>query len=545
MTTTRSVFKRSVASLTQDERRHGERFVDMQLAMTSWETGQRLLTVGGIWDKRAKRYVGNAPTEHTIALQPAQMDAAPWLCEWFARFAASRHAAEPAAAWADFDRAWSVLFHGGRRGGKSHLACVALAAFAVMVPGTTCWAVSPTEERTEELRAAIASVLPRAWYRYSKDKLVFRLVNHAQIIQRSGHKAENLKAGGVGLALYNEGQQMNEKGYLQLRGATADSGSLTIVTANPPDRPIGRWVEQYAEEVRSGKRRSARTFFFDWRKNPFIERASLEDMADETDDTTFRREILGEFVPIGDVVFHAWSDRASIREVPDGFRDTTRAFTKRMLGREFDHVVGCDFDKVPHLAGAVIKVFEKPTELDDVAELAEIPSGVPLYWVVDEAIVELSDEDGLIDALEDLCLDPRCTAVIADASGDYQDVERTRGRGSWDWFRSRGWRYLFYPDPNMKRNPNIIERCKAGNALLKSHTGKRRLFSLPRNEHVNRAMKLWELEYMAPYRRSTWAHACDAVTYPCWRFEGRRRQRSKAEYKSVKRFSRRRLFRGI
>ncbi len=252
-------------------------------------------------------------------------------------------------------------------------------------------------------------------------------------------------------------------------------------------------------------------------------------------------------MPLGDVVFHAWSDRASIRPVPRAFRDITREFTKRKLGREFDHVVGCDFDKVPHLAGAVFKVFEKPAALDRLPALAEIPSGVPLYWVVSEAIVKLSDEDGLIDALEnldiDMGLDPARTAVICDASGlTSQDTARS-GRTSGEWFRARGWRYLFYPDESMRRNPDVIERCKLGNALLKSHTGQRRLFSVPENEHINSAMKLWELKNMAPYRKSRWAHACDAVTYPCWRFEGRRRKRGKAAYTSVKRFSRRRLFR--
>ena len=59
-----------------------------------------------------------------------------------------------------------------------------------------------------------------------------------------------------------------------------------------------------------------------------------------------------------------------------------------MPGRAYDHVVGCDLDKVPHLAGAVFEVYEKPVELarelDADPELAKIPSGVPLYWVVNE-----------------------------------------------------------------------------------------------------------------------------------------------------------------
>ena len=107
---------------------------------------------------------------------------------------------------------------------------------------------------------------------------------------------------------------------------------------------------------------------------------------------------------------------------------------KEVGGKVTDQVVGCDFDEVPHLAGAVFEVYEKPVELASVLdgnpELAEIPAGVPLYWVVNEAIVELSDEDGLIDALEELGLKPSTTAIICDASGlTAQDTHRT-GRTS-------------------------------------------------------------------------------------------------------------------
>lgn len=543
--------KLSVAKCVEHEHSRGVRFVDLQLGLACHETGDRLLSVGGRWDKAEKRYTAGAEFERLVHIQAAQIEAAQWLCDWIVRYEEARTAKaarQPTdRIWQDFGPVYSALFHGGRRAGKSHLACLALVLYALVVPGSVCWAVSPREKETEELRAALAKLMPRSWYRYLKDDLTFYLVNGSQITLRSGYKSGNLKAGGLGMALYNEGQKMDESGFIQLRGAVSDSGALTLITANPPDRPIGRWIEDYVDEVRSGKRRTGRTFFFDWRKNPFIERASLAALAEETDEKTFRREILGEFVPIGDVVFHSWSDRASIRPAPleaDGFRDITRVFTKQRLGRPFEHVVGCDFDKMPHLSGAVFKVFEKTAAAANIGEYADIPIGVPLYWVVDEAIVQLSDEDGLIDALEGIGLDPATTGVIADASGEYQDVARTRGRSSWDWFRARGWRFLFYPDASMKKNPDIVERCKVGNALLKSHADHRRLFSVPENRHINRAMKLWELRHMAPYRKSKWAHACDAVTYPCWRFEGRRRKKTKAEYKSVKRFSRRRMFKG-
>jgi hypothetical protein len=196
-----SAISLSVARVLEDQRDSQNRYIDMQLAIECHETGERLVTLGGVWDKREKRYVGCAETEHVIRIQPAQIKAARWLCAWFRRYAQAqaRKAAgdDDAAVWRGFGRAYSVLFYGGRRAGKSHLACVALVMFAVMRPCTLCWAVSPTEEQTEELRAAIASLLPARWHRYRKEEMTFTLANRARIRQRSGFNDENLKAGGL------------------------------------------------------------------------------------------------------------------------------------------------------------------------------------------------------------------------------------------------------------------------------------------------------------------------------------------------------------
>lgn len=515
----------SIARLLEAERDSHERYVDLCIVLRVRGSGETLIRVGGRWDKREKRYVGPARRGKVVWVHKGQLPAARWFCEWLRRYVSGD--------WEGFRRVWSALFVGGRRGGKSHLGVVCLALFALTVPRSNVWAVSPAQEETDELEQALLKLLPRRWFRYrGSPKYEFRLANGARIFLRSGAKPSTLKRGRCDFCLYNEGQNMTEKGFLQIRGGTSDSGSLTIVAANPPDTPGGLWVQDFYEGALAGKRK-AEVFQFDPQLNPFITLQSLLDIADETDEKTYRREVLGEFVPIGDTVLYAWSDAYSIADVPEHFEDITREFTKRHLGRAFDHVIGADFQKSPHMAAAVFKVFVDPTD----------PKRTPLLWLIDEVIVEEADEDDLIDAIEERGYNPRTTGVIGDASGEWQDAERTRGRGSFDWFRKRGWRFIYPPDPKMQKNPDIVERCKVGNSLLRSHSGNRRLFSCKRNARMNRSLKHWEMKNGAPHRRSEFAHACDAVTYVCWRFFPRRRATGKAGYRSVKKLGRRKSMR--
>ncbi len=55
--------------------------------------------------------------------------------------------------------------------------------------------------------------------------------------------------------------------------------------------------------------------------------------ADLNDPITFAREVEGKMTPIGDIVFHSWSDAESVREPPAHFLDVTAETTKRVLGK--------------------------------------------------------------------------------------------------------------------------------------------------------------------------------------------------------------------
>jgi hypothetical protein len=496
------------------ERRHdvAHRYIDCQLRVVYRDDRSRcatLMTVGGRWDRQERVYDGPTERERIIEIHPGQRDAAEWWCEWLRRYLADD--------WDGYERAWSALLHGGRRAGKSHLALVALVMYAIAVPESIVWAVAPTDPKTAELRRALgspgrAALMPRAWYRWLKEDRVFRLCNGSEILLQSGKT--DLKEGRVDLALYNEGQLMRADGYAQIRGGIADRGGMVLIAANPPDRPIGRWIAEYHDRVKAGKQ-AGRLFWFDPFRNPHINHDALRTLESELDEDSYAREVLGQFRPIGDVVLHAFSREQNVRPVPTRYIDVTATWCGRLGLPASEWILGADFDKYPELAGVVCKLYEDPDRPGEV-----------MLWVLHEAIAHKSDEDGLIDELEALTdargrplLDKRRCVVVADASGRFQGTKRLPDRYSWDYFKARKWR-VRAPDRRSKKNPVIMERVKRANAMFCARSGTRRVFVHPRCRDVIRALCEWPNRNGIPYRRSPWAHKCDAVTYVVWRVFG-------------------------
>jgi hypothetical protein len=522
-----------------------------------WRTDdeEEVLRVGGRWDRVQRRWVGDVGQVAVIRITRggAQEKGARWLAGWFRAHVGGDWTTHQ--RWDDKARkmvrsVWSVLLSGGRRSGKSHLACAALAIFATLYPESIVWAVSPTQDETAELEKALRKMLPAAWYRYrgagSGKVSTFTLLHGGQILLLSGFKPRGLRRGRVDLVLYNEGQNMTKAGYVQLRAAIADSGGLVLIAANPPDAPIGQWIEDHQEGIGAGKIDGIH-FEFNPEDNPWIEMDALHSMAAEVDEITYDRDVLGLFRPIGDLVMHAWNDRESKRSVPIGFVDVTQEVTLHHLGRAFPWVVGMDFQQTPHMAAVILKFFRDPAD----------PTNDLLTWVVGEVVAPNTDEDGLVTALE--CADrwtpvgyqdgagyePDECAVIMDASGWFQDGEHTRGKTSDIKLKARRWRWLYKPQKDSDRNPDIIERVKAGNARLRTADKRRHMFVTPQCVEVARALKYWENRNGVPYRRSNYAHVCDATTYPIYRFFGRPKVKKKPTFTPVNPATRADMMRGI
>lgn len=559
--------QRYVEILLEHQREASSRYVDLCISLrvchldtTGPEpryltsTDEELCRIGGRWDRKRKRWAGEARTGVIVRVPQGsdQEQPARWLAEWFrraSRGSKGKHWAEPATipgrVSVAFRRVWTLMLVGGRRGGKSHLAVVALVMVCVLSPRTWTWAISPTQDETDELEQAIRAFVPRKWFKVRIGKtnktVIFKFANHSRILFLSGHKPRALKRGRVDLALYNEAQNMYKAGWRQLRGAIADRGGLVILACNPPDAEIGRWIEEVFEQARA-KSIAAEAFHLRGSNNPFVSAEALEDMRREVDEVTARKEIDGEMgVPIGDVVFHGWSDAETVRDVPPHFIDVTAEVTRKHFGRPFGYVVGMDFQKTPHMCAAIVKLFRDPADADN-----EV-----LAWIVDEVVVENADEDDLVDGLEQLerWLQPIEAAVlrraeadtyrgwaaagdppgapvhcciVADASGWFQDGAHQKGRRSDRALAARNWSFAFKPQKDSDRNPEISERVKITNTRLKTSSGRRRMFSSKHCLRINRAMRDWENNKTtgAPNKHSELAHLCDAVSYIIYRLFG-------------------------
>jgi hypothetical protein len=525
----------------QKRREHGpqgERFSPIRIDLcreprTAGGEPELLESYGGLWDRRRKDYVDEADEACRFTLHEGQMDVARWFVEWTRAYARGERLEVDVVTGNDnrVERrvVRSMTMAGGRRGGKTNAAVKFAACFAVMRPRSRVWLVSEDFPKTEELELDLLGLLPSTWYVHlGAPWYKFTLVNGSIIWLRSAHDPEKLKRGRCDFAVFNEAQNIAKRAYVNVRGALSDKGGLCVLAANPPDQPIGQWVDEHVEET-VAKRRAAVYFFIDPRKNPHIDYGGLEDLRSEVDDRTYAIEVLGEFRPRTDVVFHAWSPRFNVRPVPTDAEEVTDEFLRKHFGRPFGAFVGADFQLTPHQAGVVGRIWSKDAVEDRRLRMFE-KAGI---YYVDEAVVEQGDENDLIDALEGKGLRGDDTAVIADASGEWQDAERTRGRGSFDIFRRRGWKWIYPPDPSSKRNPHVTERVKVANARMKTADGERHLFSAPENLHLNRALRLWENKNGIPFRRSEHAHLCDAATYPLWRFYPRKVPRGRIEYRGL------------
>lgn len=431
-------------------------------------------------------------------------------------------------------RVWSALFGGGRRGGKTDLAVKVAIAFAVMVPFSRVWLVSPAQPETEELELVLESLLPTGWFKkLGAPWYTYTLPNGSKIWLRSAHDPKKLKRGRCDFAILNEAQNMARQAYTNVRGALADNAGFCILAANPPDHELGQWVYEYHEEAEAGRRPSM-VFHFDPRENPHVEIEALEALEGEVDDRTYAIEILGQFLPPKDVVFYSLS-QDNIRERPD-FGSVTAEFLKANAhgSHEFDRVVGLDFQKKPHQVAITYEFFANPDPLD--------PD--PLMWITDETYCEDATEQDLIDALEAKGYTGDRTLCIGDGSGDWQNSERTVGGRSFDEFRKRGWIWIYAPDApqGRKKNPDVMDRLGVANARMKSlvvganrviQAVRRHLMIDPRCWQTVKAFKNWKNLHGFPNKRSPFAHAGDAATYPIWYFYPKRLQPTGVEWKRL------------
>jgi hypothetical protein len=306
---------------------------------------------------------------------------------------------------------------------------------------------------------------------------------------------------------------------------------LIITAANPPDvGDKGEWVADLAVGADRGDLLHARYFFFDPLLNPHINQTALRALAAKMDSHTFDVQVRGMFLMKPDVVLHSWSRQQNERPVPtlgECTAEFIEHFEKR-AGRT--DIIGVDPQKFPWVAGVRFRVFRNPlsSRMEDA-----------FLWGVGESFIEKGDEIACAKKFRRSGVDPHTTLTVMDASGEWQQGERSeekqradfKGTGSFDMWRSVGFDWIVKPDPEMEKNPEIKDRARAANARIGSADGQRHVFLDPKLcPTMCESIPKWKtMPNGLPSRSSKHAHGGDALTYVIWRFFPRREERDTTE----------------
>lgn len=478
-----------------------DRLVDLACEFVDGQTGELLWSVGGRWDVDEREWSAQEPeTGLRFEMFGDQLEPARFFGAWFAH----RLGGAPMSV-----EIYAALLLGGSRAGKTHLGIRLPIAAAVAIPGARIWVIAETELAFDECETELDETIPPGWARKRANMYLF--ANGARIVLRSGRSAHRLKRGRCDFAFVNEAQNMGQRVYDMLRMRTSDTGGIVVFAANPPnDNPEGEWVAQWADDVAVGKRGNTKVFGFDPRRNPMINQRQLEALRSETDWRTYQIEVLGRRLPPSNAVCHAFEAERNLATELDGEDVTAQLAKRQRLGPDVETVVGLDFQRAPHCCGVGLRAYEV--------------AGVVRLHAVLEVIVEMGDELALSEAMLEAGLDPATTALVADASGDWQGVDRSHGNKARERsltshaiLRAEGWR-VYLPDRDRRGNPPVIERTKNANRLLCSADGT--AFAYFDEERVPRlveAIRKYRKKNGIPEKFSRYAHLFDAWSYPLYR----------------------------
>lgn len=492
---------------------------------------------GGLWDRLAKDYAGDAPSSRVLEVHAQQIAAIQLFDRWLethlstgASNAGVRKIIEndlelDADAIAAIGLS-ELFLTGGRRSGKTTIMMGILASYAIAVPGSIVWCVVPSEGFVVEPKEVTDAILPKPWYEYNGwPHFTYYLANGSQIVFRSAHHAGGLKKGKAAIVGCNELQQISEAAYRNARGATVDDGGFTIGAMNPPTTgDVGLWTADAIAQISKGARPGGEHIFIDPMDNPHIDISKLLAMRAGMTEHDWQTQIRGRFLSLPDSVLYTWDAAENERRAPD-FGRCTREFLAAHEGdmAELDTIVVVDVQSFPWIACGIAHAYRDPRAPHD--------PKAGLLWLTGEIALSQADEDDTCDELKRRGIDGERTLVIMDASCRWFQMERDemrqkpnyKGAGSMQIFRKRGFRHVVPPDRNMKGNPSIFERVRATNSMIKSADGVRGLYiDAEKCPNAVESAKKWRLKRGKPSRTAQEAHFGDVLGYLVWRFFPRR-----------------------
>ncbi len=469
-----------------------ERFLPLRLEMRTAE-GLRLLSGGGIWDKRLNRWHtpdaltvlhGDEITAadqtklgpaHILTVEASQVEYVNAFALWLKAYKRG----EPRPSFVD-------VLAGKRRGGKTWVMVALILLAAVAVPYRTHkdgqrvnfvgWLVVPSYPEQRELHEDILAVLarrasqkrhieaqemlsvlqaiPEKWWTYRPHPTNgYLFVHGAQVYLKSANRPDSLKQGRVDIVGLNEGQKVDSEAPVHCAGNTIDGGGLLIMAANAPRRARGQWLKEVKYACDDGRMVNPRTgqqvvrwFWVNPDKNTRIHQDSRENFkifAGVVNPKLMRADAESEWNDATDVAFFAWKPSNVITEVPAHWVNCTGEVIAAMRLRDtvrhssqYSSFGGTDFNKWPWFAFVGFKAYRDPSR------------GNAIVYVADREFRNEQDRDRPMTEREVIIelyksgWRPEEIVLIADASGQWQNSESRQkggpsaGHSSYDLFRS-------------------------------------------------------------------------------------------------------------
>ncbi len=480
----------------ETELEDGPPLVPMRLDVLAPD-GARVGSYGGMWDRHRKDWTDDPCGAVELRLHPGQLPAARWFAGWRATAPRARDV-------------FTCVLWGGRAGGKTVVGLTMLASYALSYRNAICWVVCQTQLAGEECRRELEEkLLPTGSYtkrEIGHDELQYRLRNGTLIRMRSGARPGALKSGRVDCAFLNEGAELAQICYDNVRPRVADRAGLVIIATNPATKERGRWVERYRDAVMHDER-AAVSFNMAVDDNPHISMAAVNARQQELSHEDWEKERFGISGPIGDAALTSWRRSTNFVDVPAHYVNVTAEVTRRIYGRALPYVVGFDFQIHPYCAAVVQTYWQDPN----------LPQKWPDIWLSD--FVTGADEHETLRELEDLGYDGAGCVAVPDWSATWQDAaHNTRAVPSARILSGAGWRYIHPPAAGAKANPDVVARCRAFNALLRNAAGRSTLHVARDMSIVADALERLPRKHGKPDGRSQYSHIYDSAAYPAFRF---------------------------
>lgn len=464
------------------------------LEFVSKATGERLLLVGGMWDRMERAFTDHDVTPHRINVNENQVAIVRQFGEWLS----ARINGGP--------RKRLLLTGGNRRGGKSWIVTALASATAIAIPNAIIWLVSPALNKRDELEKYVKGHVPAEWRTYRARELRFVFLNGSTITNITGDDAEALKRGEADLIVYNEPQAMGEDVLTYGAPAIVDKGGLLLFAGNPARRRKGVWFTRIVKAIQGDKLPSGEFVRLSAEDNPDIDKAARSDIRDLiaiVNPEAERADMDGVFLEPGQFAYaeHFDEKRNTVATFPDIADNVTARVIKRKGGGVADTLVGMDFQGWPFNAGVEVTAVGDPLR----------PT-----WYVRRCITREGDEDLFLDDAFEAWEQPR-TLFIGDASGTWQDAQHVKGRTSFDKFKARRWRIV---PPRKKQtdrgehpaNPSREDRINLVNRLLDDA---RLIFCMDTAAEVAEDVQKCEVDSKGrPKGRH--AHRTDALGYALW-----------------------------